>query len=628
MVLASTLALANAQSLAGSGSTGLAVPGPGLLFGLLLLASIICGLCAKRIRVPKVVGYLLAGIAVKLLMEWYLRALDPQLDGEQLANTLIKPLRPVNDLALGLILFTLGTIFETSHVKSVAGKILKIHIGEVSVTFLGVFVGCSLLASLAFGTNLIMSITTGLLLGAIAVATAPAATLLVLQEYDAKGPTTDTLLALVGLNNIASIIQFHVIFLILVTTGIISAPYIDAGRSLVLDLILTTFGSAVLGLLLGVLFSMLHAKLTLPEMLAFFLAVLIGLGEGCEYLSTHLHLSFNFLLTTLFMGVAFCNLAIDSERLYASIRSLGLPIFAAFFAIAGYELHLGELRHLGVVGVGYVVFRSLGKYWGTRFGLWRGQSKQDSIAQQTPASMGTGLLCQAGVAIGLITFLKSQWGTLENGVFTPHPLANTIATVVLGSVVIFEIVGPLATKWTAVRAGEVTIISLLGKERATGAGHSGARVIMTSLIQLIKRRRPIDSQAAGQLQVRHLMRTNVKLLPASSTFDEVLHFIERSRFTSFPVVDDEGALLGIVRLADIRDIMYDPTMLGLITAFDLADPSLPLAYVEQSVEELLGSFGKSDIGAIPVTKSAESRVVVGIIEQRDVLRALHISIKK
>jgi Kef-type K+ transport system membrane component KefB len=596
-----------------------------LLFGLLLLASIVCSLGAKRIHVPKVVGYLLAGVVVKLLVQWYLRAQDPQLDAEHLANSLIKPLRPVNDLALGLILFTLGTVFETAHIKSVAGRILKIHVGEVGATFLGVFVGCSVLSYLALDTGITLSVTAGLLLGTIAMETAPAATLLVLQEYDAKGPTSDTILSLVGLNNIVCIVHFHVIFLILVTVKVIHAPYIDQGRSLAMDLLLTTVGSAVFGLTIGILFSVLQSKLTLPEMLAFFLAVLIGLGEGCEYFGQHFHLSFNFLLTTLFMGIAFCNLAIDSEKLFASIRSLGLPIFATFFAIAGFELHLGELRHLGVVGIGYVVFRTLGKYWGTRWGLWRSRSREDSISQQAPAAMGAGMWCHAGVAIGLITFLKSQWGTITDGVFVPHPLASTIATIVLGSVVIFEIIGPLATKWTAVRAGEVTVLSLLGRGPGAAPGYSGARLIMASLARLIRYRSQFNNRSTGQLQVKHIMRTNVKLLPASATFDEVLHFIERSRFNSFPVVDDEGSLLGIVRLADIRDIMYDPTTLGLITAFDLADPSLPRAFVEQSVDDLLSNFGDSDIGAIPVTQSADSRTVVGIIEQRDVLRALHIS---
>ncbi len=600
----------------------LAVPGPGLLFGFLLLASMVGGLCAKRIRAPKVVGYLLSGIAVKMLLGWYLVGQDAQIDGEHLAHALVKPLRPVNDLALGLILFSLGSVFEIAHVKSVAGRILKIHLGESGLTFLGVFVGCSLLALLTMGIGLEMSLTMGALLGAIAVATAPAATLLVLQEYDAKGPSSNTILSLVGLNNVVSIILFHVIFLVLVTAEVIHAPYITEGRNLFLDLALTTIGSAVLGIALGVGFSVLYAKFPLTEMLAIFLAILIGMGEGCEYLGQHYHLSFNFLLTALFMGAAFCNLAIDPEKLYATIRTLGLPIFASFFAMAGYELHLSELRHLGPVGFGYVLFRSAGKYWGARWGVG-----PVSTAQHVTPVVGAGLLCQAGVAIGLITFLKTQWLTNGEEGLVSHQLANTITVVVLGAVVIFEIIGPLATKWVAVRAGEVTVLALLGRERAvTGPRPSSSSLILGSLRQLVGLSvNKADDRPADQLQVRHIMRTNVKLLPASATFDEVLHFMERSRFNSFPVVNEDGMLVGIVKLADIRDIIYDPTTLSLITATDLADPGLPTAYVDQPLEELIEIFRRVDVGAIPVVEAEDSQTVVGIIEERDVLRTLHVA---
>ncbi|NOX59109.1 MAG: CBS domain-containing protein [Planctomycetes bacterium] len=599
----------------------LAAPGPGLLFGLLLLGSILGGMCAKRIRVPKVVGYLLAGIAVKMLLQWYLQRQDAELDAAKLAGTLVNPLQPVNDLALGLILFSLGSLFEKSHVKSVAGRVLKIHLYEAGLTFLGVFAACSALAYATMDIGLQMSLTAGVLLGAIAVATAPAATLFVIQEYDAKGPVSDTILSLVGMNNIASIVLFHVFFLLLVTTQVIEAPYVSEGRNLFLDLALTTLGSAVLGLVLGVVFSVLHAKLLQTEMLAIFLAVLIGLGEGCEYLSQNFHLSFNFLLTTLFMGAAFCNLAIDSEKLYASIRTLGFPIFASFFAIAGYELHLGELRHLGLVGFGYVLFRGAGKYWGSRWGV-----RSLPTDQQVTPILGAGMLCQAGVAIGLITFLKAQWGTIGDDGFVPHPLADTIAIVVLGSVVIFEVIGPLAAKWTVVRAGEVTVLALLGRARALDASEpSFTKLILGSLRRVVGLSPKIDNHPTNELRVEHVMRTNVKLLPASATFDEVLHFMERNSFNFFPVVDDDGTFVGIVRLSDIRDILYDPATLTLITATDLADPALPTAYVDQPLEELLDIFSKVGVEGVPVVESAESKTVIGIIEQRDVLRALHLA---
>jgi len=125
------------------------------------------------------------------------------------------------------------------------------------------------------------------------------------------------------------------------------------------------------------------------------------------------------------------------------------------------------------------------------------------------------------------------------------------------------------------------------------------------------------------LQVRHLMRTNVKCIPVSAKFDEVLRVMEQSRFDHFPVVDDDGGLVGVIHYSDLRNFIYDPVLADLVTAQDLCNPDTPAVYVDTPLGEVLSVFEGRDMGWLPVVAGPDSRQVVGIIEQRDLLNALH-----
>jgi CBS domain-containing protein len=225
--------------------------------------------------------------------------------------------------------------------------------------------------------------------------------------------------------------------------------------------------------------------------------------------------------------------------------------------------------------------------------------------------------------------LTTQWGSIGETGFVAHELAGKLAAIVLGAVAIFEIFGPLMTKWCAVRAGEVKALALISRSRPVPAeGQSSTAIIVQSLFRMLGLARKIEHHATEQLTVKHIMRTNVKLLPASANLDDVLHFVERSRFNTFPTVDEEGKLVGMVKFTDIHDIIYDPASRALITAADLADSTMPTAHVNQSLEELLEVFRDKHVSAMPVTESSDSLVVIGIVEQRDLLRALHVTMEK
>jgi len=590
------------------------------LLAVMLLAAIIGGHVAGWVRVPRVVGFIVAGVVLKLIFD---RAYSADASARGELTGLLGSLSVVRDLALGLILFTIGEAFERFRLRPIARTLPRISLAEILLTFLFTTAGCAAAAWTlrvpGFQMTFSQSLAIGLLLGAAAIATAPAATWLVLREYEAKGPTTDHLLGLLGINNLVSIVAFIALFLLCARLGWLDGLAAGSGR-LWLDLLFVSVGSLLLGALLGALLSALHARLTLPEMILFFFGVLLTLSAGEEWLRAHLGAAFNPMVTALAMGVVFANTALNTVRFERTLVTVSTPVFALFFVLAGCELHLADLPALGLFGTVYIAMRTLGKVLGVRAGVVRA-GPESMLRRDT----GLALLCQAGVAIGLASFLVRHWVVPgdEPGTLVPHALAMKLNVVILGSVALYELVGPLLVKRTVVKAGEVKGISLL-RPGAAPARRPG----LAATIQRAIGRRPTGPLEPGdereQLTARHLMRTNVKFLPAQAPLEEVLHFIERSRFHDFAVVDPGGRYLGMVHLSRLRDLFYSPTLDRMIVATDLADDDVPAITAEASLAELLELFHEYDTGTLPVVDGEESNRLVGVVEQRDLFRALHL----
>ena len=243
-------------------------------------------------------------------------------------------------------------------------------------------------------------------------------------------------------------------------------------------------------------------------------------------------------------------------------------------------------------------------------------------ADFSPA-IGLGMLCQAGVAIGLATFVHHTWGTTVDGEFHPHPAADAFYTVILGSVVLFEMFGPIVLRHVALATGEVKAVTLLRRRRTPGhADESVVRQAWEALVYTFIGGGRQRAAARTQLQVRHIMRSNVKVLSASARFDEVLHFVEKSRHNHFPVVEDDGSYVGMIHYADLRHILYDPVLRELVTATDLARADTPTVTRDTPLDELFAHFHDADVGSIAVLEAGPSRQVIGIVEQRDLLLAM------
>lgn len=581
----------------------------GLLFGLMVLCAVIGGSVAHALRAPRVVGYLLGGAALKLTIG----VLGPP-EATLLSAPTVGPLNALVDLALCLILFSIGGVFETKHMRGVRGFVGRLAVAEAGITLVVVF--CGVLGATLLTRSIIAepvplgtAIALAVLLACGAIATAPAATLFVLREYDAKGPVSDTMLSLVGINNIVCITLFQIAFVVMAATGMLGAGRTAlSGLSIWEELAVNIGGSTVLGLLVAVLIAIVHARLRPLETFLVLIGVSLGVA-GLEDWLVEIHgVSHNSLMTMIVAGAFFTNIAIDAEKLENVITTHARPIFIGFFAIAGFKLHLEDLANIGIIGAAYVLFRTVGKVAGLAIGV-----RWAKMTDDLRTSMGAGMLCQAAVVIGLAHFIHINW--LDDWGST------RFVTVILGSVALFELLGPLLTKHVVASAGEVKAVTLL--RRGDGSTSSVAAAIRITLGALFKPAGDRVLKPADDIRVRHVMRTNVKTLPAGSTFDEVLRFIERSRDSDFPVVDDHNQLVGLIRFHEIRKIIYNPHLRDLVTAADLVGAESFFVTPETPLDEVLVLFRSSLASALPVVESAEAPRVIGAVDQRDVLRAMH-----
>jgi Kef-type K+ transport system membrane component KefB len=384
-----------------------------LSVGLILMSAVMAGHLAQLVRVPEVTGYLLIGVLIGPA------ALD------LITHENITTLGFLSEVALGLILFNIGSIFEATNFRSVGRGVVRITLWEASLAF--VLVTAALLAS---G----LTIPIALLLGVVAMETAPATTLMVLNEYDARGPLTERLRALVALNNMYVLIAFGIVTagLTLVQPadgGLLAAAYRAAH-----GLLWTTVGSVALGAVLGLFMDVLatRAKESGEAMILAIGMVLVAVGASRW-------LGVSPLIATLALGATIANASSRGDRLLHAIGRADPPLYAAFFVLAGAELQPASVLGLGFVGVAYTVARAAGKIGGARIGL-RGQD----VAQDVRAHLGYCLVSSSSLAVGLTIQIRTAF----------PEYAATVTGIVLAAVVIFEIIGPLLTRRALIATGE------------------------------------------------------------------------------------------------------------------------------------------------------------------------------
>lgn len=382
--------------------------------GLILLFALLAGHLVKQVRVPEVTGYILAGVVVgPSVLGW--------LDHANLAA-----LSVFSEVVLGLILFSIGSVFEFGRVRSLGPAVLRVTAAESLAASLLVFS-----AMLALGQDW----RPALLLGAIAMETAAASTLMVIKECNASGPLSDTLLGIIGLNNVFCLVAFSAAGSIVDFSNQLNAgPFLETFYRSAFPLFWQLAGSAALGYLVGVLLSSWASKVAEHGEA---LILLIGCVLLCVGAALVLELSP--LVASLSVGATMANLSANSRRMFQAISRTDPPLYAIFFVIAGADLNLGLLKTMGALGLVYICCRAGGKFLGAKLG-----ARHAGLQLPVRRYLGYSLMSHAGLAVGL---------TLTVGRRFPD-LAPVVATVVLAAVAVYEVVGPLGARIAIVRAGE------------------------------------------------------------------------------------------------------------------------------------------------------------------------------
>lgn len=420
----------------------------------ILLSVAVClfvGLMMTRVlkvfKLPDVTSYLIGGVLIGTFCLGHF-----VINGYSVGfNDTVAPVDSftiISNVALGFIAFDIGNEFRIEDLRKTGKQATIIGIAEgltAAVVVDTVLIATHFILLKATGND-ILPIPACIILGAIAAATAPAATLMVVRQYKAKGKVTDLLLPIVALDDAVCLIIFAVSF------GVAKAIYggeIDV-VSVVLEPILEIVLSLVLGTLAGYVISgiekLFHSRsnrLTLIISFVFMTVVIAHLTFNVGKVT----ISFSPLLTCMMFGTVFCNVCKTSEEMMERTERWTKPLFMLFFVISGASLDLSVFKKpiYIIIGLIYIVFRSLGKYLGAMC-----SAKAVKCDEKVVKYLGIALFPQAGVALGMVSTVASD------SVFGDTEIGSTVRFIVLFGVLVYEILGPVLTKWALTRSGDIT----------------------------------------------------------------------------------------------------------------------------------------------------------------------------
>lgn len=397
-----------------------------------LLAGLLLSRLVKKVNLPAVTAYLIAGVLIGPFCLGAFKINGLGITHEQLAGFAI-----ISDLALGFIAFSMGNEFRLEQLKAIGKKATIIGISQAIITTIIVDV-CLILLHFAMPDK--FSLSAAIVLGAVATATAPAATLMVVRQYKAKGPVTDMLLPVVAIDDAVGLVVFAISFGVAKSLSLGNVDIL----SIVLEPLLEVVLSLGLGALLGYLFFLterfFHSRSKRMAVSVTFVMLAVALS-GLHFEIGSIHIGFSSLLTCMMLGSVFCNICDFSEELMERADRWTVPVLILFFVISGAELDLSVFSQMAVVIVGlvYIASRSLGKYFGAFI-----SSKATKCDKTIVKYLGITLFPQAGVALGM-ALKATELGA--DGMI--------VRNITLFAVLIYEIVGPFLTKVALTKAGDI-----------------------------------------------------------------------------------------------------------------------------------------------------------------------------
>ncbi|MHC4244295.1 MAG: cation:proton antiporter domain-containing protein [Planctomycetota bacterium] len=536
-----------------------------LLFGLIVLGGAFGARLFQRLHIPQVVGCIVVGI----LLGDVLHVITPHT---------IEKLEPFTMFALGIIGFMIGAELRAEIFRKYGRQFFIILFSQGFGAFFLVIVGASALAwfilpsiipDIVGGERLQISLAMGLVLGAIASATAPAATVNVLWEYKTKGPLTTAVLAIVALDDALALLLYRV-----AATG--AKALIGTGGGSVGNSLLILFGEIVgsiaLGILAGVLLYFLLKFVKAEDKVLDFAIASLLLVVGISMIP-----GIDPILPAMTLGITVANLMPrQSKAIFKLVEKFSPPIYVSFFVLAGAHMEFGKITGwIVMMIVVYVLCRAAGKVLGSWFGgEW---SQAPAVVRRY---LGICLLPQAGVAIGLAILAGQQFES---------EVGHTIVIVVMTGTFLMEIFGPILVKVGVKRAGEV-----------------GLNITEEDLIETYN--------------VADVMDKNVPVISAGMSLSEVIEVVSNTDNFYYSVVDKDKKLMGAVTLDGIRNTFSTQELNDWLVALDIMEPVVGKIAPDIPLSQALEKMRKLDIEHIPVVSSDDN--FVGILGSRKVRRSL------
>ena len=412
-----------------------------------LFAGLIMTRILKPLKLPDVTSYLIGGVLIgtfclgRFIWNGYAVGF----------NDTVAPVDSfdiISDVALGFIAFDIGNEFRLSELKK-TGKQATV-IGILQAITATIFVDAALIGVhfvvLKIKGEDLLPIPAAIILGAIATATAPAATLMVVRQYKAKGKLTDLLLPIVALDDAVGLVVFAISFGIAKALHGGSIDVISVVINPIIEIVLSVVIGSAVGFAVSRIEKLFHSRSNRLTLLITFVFITVVLA----------HLSFNVgeviltaspLLTCMMFGTIFCNVCKTSDEMMARTERWTKPIYTLFFVISGASLDLSVFKQpiFVVIGIVYILFRSLGKYFGAMY-----SSKMMKCEPNIVKYLGITLLPQAGVALGMVSTVAND------ATFGDTHIGATVRFIVLFAVLVYEIIGPVMTKWALTKSGDIT----------------------------------------------------------------------------------------------------------------------------------------------------------------------------
>lgn len=529
-----------------------------LIVGIAIFGGTLGARLFKKLRIPQVVGYVAIGL---VLGESGIKLFD---------HNLVEALRPFNYFALGVIGFMIGGELRLEIFRKYGRQLTIILLVEGLAAFFAVGIlvtGVTLL----FTNNVPLSLAFGMVLGAIASATAPAATVDVLWELRSGGPLTTTILAIVALDDGLALLLYA--FSASVADGLIGNGSADLLKAL-FGPIYELAGAVIIGVAAGVLMNFLIRKardkgnsLALTIGLVF---VVIGLT---------LMLQIDMILAAMCLGMTVANLAPKRSRgAFELVESFAPPIYTLFFVLVGARLTLVNMTlWTSVLAVAYVIGRTGGKMLGARYG-----AKWGGAPETVRRYLGPCLFSQAGVAIGLAILATQHF---------PPEIGQTIIIVITGTTLIVQLLGPPSVRYAIERAGEV-----------------GMNVTVEDLI--------------SSYRVGDVMDKDPVLLHEHSPMHEIIRVFSEHNFLNYPVVDSDKNLKGIITFQNVRQSLANAILHHLLVADDVMERPAALATANMSLSEAVELMNEVGADHLAVVHDNDGRALAGFIDRPAMMRAI------